>query len=197
VIRQLDQTTQKYLALGIFFGLIILLIMSIAVPVWKINGHYSDNIDEMIHRITILKRTTVEGKSLAPQYEKLKNYHLSDKRYLKSKSEALAAAEIQQILKDIIVTTDGEVLSTQLISNKKKDPIPQITLKVRLRSNLNSLVTILHKIETGNPYLFIEDLNIRSRRISRRRTAKDEVRKVPIMLDVQFNVSGYIRGDDQ
>jgi general secretion pathway protein M len=107
----------------------------------------------------------------------------------------LAAAEIQQLIKGIIVPTDGEILSTQIINKKSDEPIQQITLKVRLRGNLSSLVTILYKIETGNPYLFIENLNIRSRIISRRRVRNREIEKTPTVLDVQFDVSGYIRGD--
>ena len=150
----------------------------------------------MRHRLSVLKRTTVEGQSLEPQYAKLKRYHSSDKRYLKSTSESLAAAEIQQLIKEIIVPTDGEILSTQILNNKSDDPIPQITLKVRLRGSLSSLVTILYKIETGNPYLFIENLNIRSRIISRRRVRNSEVGQTPTVLDVQFDVSGYIRGGE-
>lgn len=193
MIRQLDKKQQKYLAVAIFFAVIAVLIVSVAIPVWKVNSHYSDIIDDMQQRLAVLKRATKEGQSLAPQYQKLRQYHLSDKRYLKSTSESLAAAEIQQIIKEIVVPAEGEILSTQIIPNKKNDPIPQITLKVRLRSNLRSLVTILHKIETGNPFLFVENLNIRSR-IIRRRVRNQEEAQVPTILDVQFDVSGYIRG---
>jgi general secretion pathway protein M len=195
VIRQLDQKQQKYLAVLILFLIVLAVVLSITIPVWKVNDHYSEIIGDMTHRLTILKRTTVEGQSLEPQYEKLRRYHLSDKRYLKSTSESLAAAEIQQLIKGIIVPTDGEILSTQIINKKSDEPIQQITLKVRLRGNLSSLVTILYKIETGNPYLFIENLNIRSRIISRRRVRNREIEKTPTVLDVQFDVSGYIRGD--
>jgi general secretion pathway protein M len=195
VIRQLDQKQQKYLAVLILFLIVLAVVLSITIPVWKVNDHYSEIIGDMTHRLTILKRTTVEGQSLEPQYEKLRRYHLSDKRYLKSTSESLAAAEIQQLIKGIIVPTDGEILSTQIINKKSDEPIQQITLKVRLRGSLGSLVTILYKIETGNPYLFIENLNIRSRIISRRRVRNREIEKTPTVLDVQFDVSGYIRGD--
>jgi general secretion pathway protein M len=196
VIRQLDQKLQKYLAVLILALIIAAIVLSITIPVWKANNHYSNIIDDMTHRLAILKRTTVEGQSLEPQYERLKRYHLSDKRYLKSTSNSLAAAEIQQLIKSIIVPTDGEILSTQIINKKSDDPIRQITLKVRLRGSLSSLVTILYKIETGNPYLFIEDLNIRSRIINRRRLRNRDVEQSPAVLDVQFNVSGYIRGDE-
>jgi general secretion pathway protein M len=196
VIRQLDQKQQKYLAVLILLLLVTAVVLSITIPVWKVNDHYSDIIDDMRHRLAILKRTTVEGQSLEPQYEKLKRYHLSDKRYLKSTSESLAAAEIQQLIKSIIVPTDGEILSTQIINKKSDEPIQQITLKVRLRGSLSSLVTILYKIETGNPYLFIENLNIRSRIISRRRVRNRDVENTPTVLDVQFDVSGYIRGGE-
>jgi general secretion pathway protein M len=196
VIRQLDQKQQKYLAVLILVLIVAAIVLSISIPVWKVNDHYSNIIDDITHRLAILKRTTVEGRSLEPQYERLKRYHLSDKRYLKSTSDSLAAAEIQQLIKSIIVPTDGEILSTQIINKRSDDPIRQITLKVRLRGSLSSLVTILYKIETGNPYLFIEDLNVRSRIISRRRLRNRDIENSPTVLDVQFNVSGYIRGGE-
>ena len=196
MIRQWDQKQQKYLAVVILALVVTAIVLTITIPVWKINNHYSDIIDDMSHRLTVLKRTTIEGRSLEPQYEKLKRYHSSDKRYLKSTSESLAAAEIQQLIKAIIVPTDGEILSTQIINNKKDDPVHRITLKVRLRGSLSSLVTIIYKIETGNPYLFVENLNIRSRLINRRRVRNKDVEEKPTVLDVQFDVSGYIRGSE-
>jgi general secretion pathway protein M len=174
--------------------MITAIVLSITIPVWKINDHYSDIITDKRHRLVILKRTTIEGRTLEPQYEKLKRYHMSDKRYLKSTSESLAAAEIQQLIKGFSVTTDAEILSTQTLNQKKDDPIQQIKLKIRLRGSLNSIVNIFHKIETGNPYLFIENLNIRSRLISRRRVRNKDIEQKPTILDVQFEVSGYIRG---
>jgi general secretion pathway protein M len=192
----LNEKTQRYLAIAIFFLLIIILILIVAIPVINLNNHYSDKIQDMAHRMAILKRTSVEGEKLKPQYEKLKRSHNSDERYLKSTSAPLAAAEIQRIVKEIIVPTDGEILSTQIIKNTKEEVIPQITLKVRLRSNLRSLVTILHEIETSNPYLFVEDINIRSRVIRRRKRLNDSTSS-PTLLDVQFEVSGYIRGSER
>lgn len=197
MIRQLTNKQQKILAISLLLIVFLVFAGGIAVPIWSVNQYYSDSIDQMNTRLSILKRTTSDGESLLPEYNRLKNYRLSDKRYLKSKSEALAAAEIQRVIKGIIVPNGGEILSTQIISSNKKAKIPQITLKVRMRGDINSLVKVFYKIETGDPFLNIDNLSIRSRNIRRRRSVRNkDTQQAPSSLDIQFEISGYIRGSN-
>lgn len=197
MIRQLTNRQQKLLAISLLLILIIALVAAVAIPIWSVNQHYSDKISQMSTRLSILKRDSAEGESLLPEFNRLKNYRLSDKRYLKSKSEALAAAEIQRVIKGIIVPNGGEILSTQIISNNQKKKIPQITLKVRMRGDMNTLVKVFYKIETGDPFLIIDNLTLRGRNIRKRRSVRqNNTPKAPSNLDIQFEISGYIRGSN-
>jgi general secretion pathway protein M len=198
VISQLTQKQQKLLAFLMLFTAGFVMIGLIAFPIWSINQHYDVIIDDMSTRLHILKRTTSAGQMLKPEFERLKKYHQSDNRYLKSRSDALAAAEIQKIIKGVIVPHGGEILSTQIINNKKSQLIQQITLKVRMKGGLDSLVTAFHKLETGNPSLFIDNLTIRSREVRRRRSVRknEEPQQKALNLDIQYEISGYIRGND-
>ena len=198
MIQQLNSGQKRLLAIVILLAFITAVVAVVAIPVWSINQHYTDQIDQMGTRLTVLKRTSAEGEKLLPEYNRLKNIRLSDKRYLKSNSEALAAAEIQRVIKGIIVPNGGEILSTQIISNRSNDKIPQITLKVRMRGDIKTLVKVFYEIETGDPFLSIDDLNIRSRTINRRRSVRNNIpNQGSTALDVQFDISGYIRGDEQ
>ena len=197
MIGQLTKRQQKLLAISLFLVLLIALVATVAIPIWSVNQHYSDKIIQMSQRLSILKRNSLEGESLLPEYNRLKNFRLSDKRYLQSKSEALAAAEIQRVIKGIIVPDGGEILSTQIIANNQDKSIPQITLKVRMRGDINTLVKVFYKIETGNPFLVIDNLTLRSRNIRRRRSVRQNTQpQVTSNLDIQFEISGYIRGSD-
>jgi general secretion pathway protein M len=198
VFRQMTGRQQKLLAVSILLMLIIVVVAAVGIPIWSVNKNYSDKIDQMSTRLAILKRNSAERELLIPEYNRLKNFRLSDKRYLQSKSEALAAAEIQRVIKAIIVPNAGEILSTQIISNNKKEKIPQITLKVRMRGNINTLVKVFYKIETGDPFLTIDNLTLRSRNVRQRRSIRNnnQIPQVSNDLDVQFEISGYIRGGD-
>ncbi len=197
MISQLTKKQQKILAISLFFIVFIAFAASVAVPIWSVNQHYSDKIDQMITRLSIMKRTSAEGESLLPEYNRLKSFRLSDKRYLQSKSEALAAAEIQRVIKGIIVPNGGEILSTQIISNNQKNKIPQITLKVRMRGDINTLVNVFYKMETSDPFLVIDNLTLRSRNVRARRSVRQNTQEqVTSNLDIQFEISGYIRGGD-
>ena len=197
MIRQLTKGQQKLLAISILLVLVIAFVAAVAIPIYSINQHYSEKISQMSTRLSILKRTSTEAKTLLPEYNRLKNFRLSDKRYLQSQSEALAAAEIQRVIKGIIVPNGGEILSTQIITNTQREKIPQITLKVRMRGDINTLVNVFYKIETGDPFLVIDNLTLRSRNIRKRRSVRQKnTTQQPNKLDIQFEISGYIRGSD-
>ena len=49
---------------------------------------------------------------------------------------------------------------------------------------------MLYELETGQPYLFVNELTVRQRRTRRRR--RDEPEEEPV-LDVSFEVFGYVR----
>jgi len=197
VFRQMTAKQQKWLAVSIFILLVIAVVAAVAIPIWSVNQHYAEKISQMSTRLAILKRNSAERELLMPEYNRLKNFRLSDKRYLQSKSEALAAAEIQRVIKAIIVPNNGEILSTQIISHNQREKIPQITLKVRMRGNINTLVKVFYKIETGDPFLTIDNLTLRSRNVRKRRSVRrNKTPQVPNDLDIQFEISGYIRGSD-
>jgi general secretion pathway protein M len=57
------------------------------------------------------------------------------------------------------------------------------------------MVKILHALETEQPYLFIENVTVRSRQVARRRLPSNKaIDEAMSQLDIDFQLSGYMRG---
>jgi general secretion pathway protein M len=113
--------------------------------------------------------------------------------YLKGPSDALAAAELQDHARAVIEGAGGSLRSTQILPASAVDskvPARRAALRIQLSIDIKGLQKVLYQLETGQPYLFVDQLTVRQQRMRRR---SKEPEQEPV-LDVTFEVFGYIRG---
>lgn len=194
MIESLSKRKRQLLALiilGLMTGIIFILTVA---PLISLNTHYLERIDRLEQRLQILQRKVASGDELRSRHAQLKQLLADNRHYLKSTTEALAAADLQGIVKRISRSNGTEVLSTQTLPGVKELGFSGVTLKVRMRGKLNELVRIFHNLETGQPYLFIDNVSIRSRvQHSGNVTYKGrKYNRNSEMLDIEFEVTGYM-----
>ncbi len=192
MIDTLTQKQRQLLALAILALFVVLVFTLTVAPLWAINRHYLDTIDGLEHRLEILQRTASAGSDLRSQHEQLKQSLASSQHYLKSTSEALAAANLQGIVNRIAGSTGMEVLSTQILPASEEAGFTRVTVKVRMRGGLDDTVKVFHALETGTPYLLLDNISIRgfTRRINIAKV-KTQV-NYGQMLNVDFDLIGYM-----
>jgi general secretion pathway protein M len=184
---------QPWLALGLLL-LVIGAVAAIAVlPVWRASARYDAAIAAAEQRLAVQRRVAATGAGLEARLAQLRRGYTSDASYLRSTSRTLAAAELQGIVKRAILAGRGEILSTEIVGAGADTPAGQVTLAVTMRATLEQIVAILHRLETGQPLFFIDHLRMRTQ-VVRRRNPNARPTAAPL-LDVQFELSGYLRGD--
>ena len=187
MMEALSDKQRRLLALAILALLLFIIFSLTVMPLWAINRHYVDTIDGLNHRLEILQRTASAGSSLQSQHEQLKRSLAGNRQYLKASSEALAAASLQGVVTRIAGSTGMEVLSTQIMPASEEAGLTRVMLKVRMRGTLSNTVRAFHTLETGQPYLFLDNVSIRSH--ARRRYKVSAGQK----LSVDFDLIGYMR----
>ncbi len=186
IIDSLSARQRQLLAVGIL-GLILFLVITLTIlPLWAVNRHYMNTIDELDSRLQILQRTASSSNDLRTRHEQLKRSLAGNRHYLQGSSEALAAANLQSTVKRQASAKQMEVLSTQILPSSEEAGFTRVALKVRMRGTLEDTVQLIHSLETGQPYLFLDNVTIRS--LSRRRT----VNVAAQMLNVDFELIGYM-----
>ena len=188
MIEKLNPQQRRLLALAILV-LALGAVFSVSVlPVLLANQHYRDTIDGLESRLQQLQRAAAIGDTLQPQYEQLKRWRSSDAHYLKSNSTALAAAELQRLVKRIIVAKNAEVVSTQILTTRQEEGFDRVALKVRIRGELENIVQAFHVLETGEPFVFLENVSVRA---SRGRRVRGQVATLQT-LDIDMELIGYM-----
>ena len=165
------------------------------MPAWSLNNHYDELISSMQNQLEIYRRVATHSDQYQAEYQRLVRLQAQDRRYLQSDTESLATAELQRAVKLVIAGKHGEIISTQVTQTTEEEGFKRVAIRIRMKSTLEDMVEIFHAIESQKPYLFIGDINVRSRQVSRRRMpANQELQDALSQLDIDFQLSGYMRG---
>lgn len=188
MIEKLNQRQRRLMALAILVLALVTVFSVTLLPVLLANRHYQETIAGLESRLQQLQRAAAIGDTLQPQYEQLKRWQTTDAQYLKSKSAALAAAELQRLVKRIVVAKNAEVVSTQILTTRQEEGFDRVSLKVRMRGQLENIVQAFYAIETGEPFVFLDNVSVRA---SRGRRIRGQTRTLQTM-DIDMDLIGYM-----
>jgi len=158
--ERLDNQHQK-LAVSLFVLLVILVTSAIAIPVWSVNAGYRESIGQMQERLGRLRQLASNDEQLRPRYEQIKAAQSTAGNYLKSSTEAVAAAELQGILKRLAGSNGAQVLSTQILAAREEEQFVRVALRARLRGTFTGIIDTFYAVETNDVFLFLDNVSLR------------------------------------
>jgi general secretion pathway protein M len=183
MIERLDPRQQRLLAIAILAIALVAAASIIVVPVWSATASYNEQIDSAQHRLHTLRRIAASDGKLRPRFEQIRTAQVSSGHYLRSATDAVAAAELQRILKSLAGSNGVQVQSTQILPAGAADEFVRVALRVRLRGSLPGFVDTLHEIESNEVYLFVDNLSI-SNVVDRRRIVQESSAEFDVTLDL-------------
>ncbi|WMC10517.1 type II secretion system protein GspM [Oceanimonas pelagia] len=196
----LDARQQKWLALALLALVLVLVFSLIISPLFSLFWRQGERLEQLESQLARYQRLAGELEQTEQQLQQLRAATPNDNLHLPEQRPALAQAWLQQYLNRRVAQSGGQLVSIQNAPAGSEGPLPEVMLRVHLRSELSELVPLIHAIESGTPALFIEDLVItasprrarvrNNRVVARRQNA--QVRDIP-SLDVRFNLLGYTR----
>lgn len=187
----------RMLALGLLAAALIASYLLVVVPLLSA---YEDNAAAIERAETLLQRQQALA-ALQPQLvarlEEERAQAEAVAGYLEGPSDALAAAQLQDRVKEVVETSGGELRSTRILPAESIESSPgtrRAALRVQMIVSIEGLAEILYELEAGQPYVLIDELSVRSQRERRQRrrnqaAAGDDAPK----LDVSLELSGFVR----
>lgn len=185
MIKKLDRKQQKQLAVSLLAGLVVTFALITAGPVWMANASRQATLDEAHERLQRYQQIAARDRELLPQYQALLQKQRSAGNHLRSETSAVAGAELQRLVKTITAGNQAQILSTQLLPVSEEQGFLRVALKVRLRGNLPAILQSLYDIETGDVFMFLDDVALRDNMIGR---SKAQVRP----MDAEFELVAYM-----
>lgn len=185
-LEPMNPQQSRRLALVLLVVAIVAVAGPIAFIVWSVNNYYDRELRAKRERIERYQRIASTRSEVSKQLDTMR---AKDPRkfFLRSGATALSAAEAAAAVTSIIEQNGGKLVTMQAPTSREEGRFRQITVNVHLTANIQSLRRILHAVESNTPYLFIDNVMIRSQVASQHRPVPGQE---PEMF-VHFDVTGY------
>ncbi len=195
LIESLSNSQRRWLALSLFLLVLLILIMTIIWPIVDQSRQNKQKIESLSMRLQRYKQVAAGKQQVVEKLDSSKARLNKNNQFFKSKSYALASADLQQLVKDAIKQAGGLVTSTQVIPETNEGQFDRVAIRVQLSASITALKEILYKVESSRPMLIVDNLRIRSSkgvydRKLRRRVETD-------VLTITLEVFGYMQHKEE
>lgn len=153
--------TSRSAAMALLVVVVLIVVAALAVPAWFLYQRYHAKEALMARQLSSYTALNTLRPKLMRAVEVLKTRD-TKKYYLKGATPALAGADLQDVVRQIIEANSGRLLSSQLLPHKDDGAIRTLNAKLQISANIQNLRQILYGIESREPFLFIENLQIRA-----------------------------------
>jgi general secretion pathway protein M len=181
---------QKHAAasLSILIAVLVLFYSIIIYPAVSGRMQFQERYEELQFQFSKLGDSKNKSQQLKKELAYLGSQETDKTGFLENKPEALAAADLQKHIKTLIESSEGSLISTQVVQQKEDDIFPQVTVKVHLRGNIEALRNILFRLNTEHPVLLINNLLVQKRHGSGGRRPQRRADQ----LEVRFDITGFM-----
>jgi general secretion pathway protein M len=187
-MTQVPPIIERMLALALLLGLVLLAAVFGVLPFAESARLTDDALEYNREMIARLSRSAAHPSSYDAQIDVLLARINDSGLYIRADTEPLAAAAVQEHLKRAVGLHGGELRSVQSLPSLPEENLTRIGLRVVMTGVLGPMIHVLHELETGEPYLFVDNLQIKSTKRRRRRTQEQTVGR----LSIRFDVYGYL-----
>jgi len=182
----------RVIALILLVGVIAVPYVFIAQPLLAKHQENRDTIAQYQDQLLSYRRIAANRPQLQARHEQLLRDPISQDAYLSGESEALVAANLQNRVKTIIEANGGQLASTQILQSGDEDGFRVVTIRVRMTADIDSASKIFYALEAGQPFLFVDSVDISSRQ-ARRRRRNQKTAPENVDLNINYDVYGYMR----
>ncbi len=182
-------------------------LLAVALSLAVLGASYLYIVSPVLAAYRNAEESLVETRGLVERYEGLalgKAVHqdrLEELRirqtgtgsYLSGATDALAAAELQERIRGLVIRHGGQLRSIQNLPARSDGGFRGIAVRVQFSANLSSFHLLLYELESEKPFVFVDNLDVRNRRGNRQAALKN----LDPQLTIRFDLSGYLRPETQ
>jgi len=180
-------------ALGLLGAILAIVWLGVVGPLLDRYRGDRETVAFAAEQLPRLRQLASQTELLRAELDRIARDPAGQTRLLGGTSEALAGAELQNRVARDAAGHRITVRSAQVLPSLVEEGFRRITVRVTLEGNLSGLRELLYDIETAQTFLFVSDLEIRSRsggRVILRREGQPQLDEV---LAVRMDIHGYRR----
>jgi general secretion pathway protein M len=189
-----DERSAKTTALLLL--VIVLLLVYLVGFHWFVIRHldYAEEIGDLRAQLQRFQAVAAQRPVLQSKLAEIRNSQKDQSMFLKETEFDEAAAAMSGRIGEMVRTLGDDtcqIVSRQPVRPRVQERYRRVTVNVRMRCNAEDFTQVLYAMESGRPMMLVDNLIIIKSRVRRRsRGAPEPARPV---LDIRFNVSGYLK----
>lgn len=168
----------EYVRQSVAVGLLLLVA---GLMIWSFSSHVFDSraqVHQLEKMLAGYERAIEMEPVLQKRLIKLQSPGRGDAVLLGGENEALAGAELQENFKSVVQRAQGVVERSQTLGSQSEGNFQKIIVRSQLVLSIGSLQKVLYALESGRPYVFIENLDVKD--ASNQKNVTGDILKVTI-----------------
>ncbi|NCA70796.1 MAG: general secretion pathway protein GspM [Sphingobacteriia bacterium] len=119
-------------------------------------------IEERSDQLTRFRRMIGTLPALRAEIDRVRANDTFKAYYFDAGTAALAGAQLQQRIQDIVTAAEGRLISTQLLPELPDEQPSRVRVRTQIQGTTETLLDVLYEIEQARPFLFVEQVSVRS-----------------------------------
>jgi general secretion pathway protein M len=162
----------------------------VLLPVGYLFTAQHDDIKQSKELLAVYRAEIASRDRLEDELAGLRRREAAGGGLVSGTSAALAAADIQSRMKAMIERHGGRVRSVQNLPAAPVKGFEKVSVRYDLSITAGGLKGLLYQIETGTPYLFLDDIDLRMPE----GWQEEGPQNAPPEMQVRWTVEGYREG---
>ncbi len=176
-------------ALALSAGVAFALYLFVVAPIVAGYAETGAAVAQAAELLDRYRRVAAARPALQERLDALKARQSEIGTYLSGETDALAGAELQELVNTTVAKGGGGLRSVQILPVKADGGFRRIGVRVQMTATIAQVLRVLHGLEAGSTLLFVDNLEVSNRRARRRRNRPVELD--PTLL-VRLDLFGYL-----
>jgi len=153
-----------------------------------------DEIEALREQESMYLTETAQRDDITRKLTQVRQFEAGNPSFLPEANSQLATAGLIKRLEQVVGAGNNpaacQITARTPTDSSAKEPFARVTVQVRLRCGTSELAAVMHALEGGHPQLFIDNMEL----LSRRSYLSQGVDGADGALDISFDLYGYLKG---
>jgi len=189
VSGSLPRWVSRTAAVVLLLAILATVYVYVAAPLVVAHRTTDEDIERTRDLLVRYEAIAATRQTYQRQLEELSSRQVGRGTYLAAESDALASAELQGRIRAAVNAHGGTLRSIQTLPVKSEGAFLRVSVRVQFTAPMVAFHRVLYGLESEQPFVFVDNLDVRNRRAARRAALED----FDPQLMIRFDLSGYLR----
>ena len=176
----------------------VIILLGIGMPWHQRLIELESETESVVDQIRRYERLIATIPRLKAELDRERNNKEIRAFYFDAPTAALAGAQLQGTIQEMVQAAGARLVNSQFLPAESNEQPPRVRIRAQIQGDTNAMLDVLYSIEHARPFLFVDQLSVRSttrrERRDRRQGGNNPPAETKQELTIRLDVFGYALG---